>query len=455
MFSEDVAVRVSHLRKCYEIYESPRDRLRQFIWPRFQRFSRLARTQYFREFWALKDVSFEIRRGETVAIVGKNGSGKSTLLQIICGTLNPSGGEVQLNGRVAALLELGSGFNPEFSGRENVYMNAGVLGLSRQEIDAKLTQILEFADIGEFIDQPVKTYSSGMYVRLAFAVAIHVDPDILIVDEALSVGDIRFQSKCLHAIEGIKQRGAAVLFVTHSPGQVEALCSRAIWLNDGVVKADESPKTLMRRYINFMTHGLDDAAPQDAASEDTALLRVQDAAQQSLAPEWVDLRNSAHRSGTLTAVIDRIKVLGPDGKSWHVADSDVQSIKVVLSIFANERISMPLLAIGVFNALNEPMVHFNSENVGASLPVLVPGARREFTATFDLPALKPGEYLISVGLDDGVSGQSVVVCHVYDAWPFTVAMPSRRKVQGGYFQISGSASTIVQNPSAEHEAVPA
>lgn len=450
MSFDDVAVRVSHLRKCYEIYESPRDRLRQFVWPRVQRLLGLRQRRYYREFWALQDVSFEIRRGETVAIVGKNGSGKSTLLQIICGTLNPSEGEVQLNGRVAALLELGSGFNPEFSGRENVYMNAAVLGLTRHEVDSRLDQILAFAGIGDFIDQPVKTYSSGMYVRLAFAVAIHVDPDILVVDEALSVGDIRFQSKCLHAIEAIKRRGAAVLFVTHSPGQVEALCSRAIWLNEGVIKADERPKTLMRRYINFMTHDMDDAPSPVAtpASDDASMTSAAPAAQ------WVDLGASAHRSGTLSAMIERIRVIDPDGAAWRVVDCEAKSIELELSILVHDQVGLPLLAVGVFNALNEPLVHFNSENIGADLGTLAPG-RHAIRVTFDLPALRPGEYLISVGLDDGVSGQSAVLCHVYDAWPFTVAQPVQRKAQGGYVQIAAGAGTFALLAENENEAISA
>ncbi|GHC87681.1 hypothetical protein GCM10007320_34170 [Pseudorhodoferax aquiterrae] len=445
MSSDNVAVRVSHLTKSYEIYDTPRDRLRQFVWPRVQRLLGLRQRQYYREFRVLQDLSFEIRRGETVAIVGKNGSGKSTLLQIICGTLNPSRGEVQLNGRVAALLELGSGFNPEFSGRENVYMNAAVLGLARHEVDAKLAEILAFADIGAFIDQPVKTYSSGMYVRLAFSVAIHVEPDILVVDEALSVGDIRFQSKCLHAIEAIKQRGAAVLFVTHSPGQVEALCSRAIWLHDGVVKADEQPKTLMRRYINFMTHDMDDAVPAVVAP-------VACDAQPAPSADWVGLGASGHRSGTLSAVIDRIKVVGPDGAALRVADCETQAVDLFLSVLVHERVPMPLLAVGVFNELNEPLVHFNSENVGAALAALAPG-RHTVRVALELPALRPGEYLISVGLDDGVSGQSVVLCHVYDAWPFTVAQPPRRKPQGGYVQIAAGADTIAVLSRNEDEAV--
>ncbi|MDZ4098100.1 MAG: ABC transporter ATP-binding protein, partial [Methylophilaceae bacterium] len=192
----NIAIKVENLSKCYQIYDNPRDRLKQFVAPRLQRLTWQTPKQYFREFWALKDVSFEVKKGETVGIIGRNGSGKSTLLQMICGTLNPTSGSIQTSGRSAALLELGSGFNPEFTGRENVYMNAAVLGLTQDEIDKRYDDIVAFADIGEFINQPVKTYSSGMVVRLAFAVQSQIDPDILIVDEALSVGDAKFQAKC-------------------------------------------------------------------------------------------------------------------------------------------------------------------------------------------------------------------------------------------------------------------
>ena len=194
--SSEIAIKVENLSKCYHIYDQPRDRLKQMILPRMQRAIGMQPRQYFREFWALKDVSFEVKKGETVGIIGRNGSGKSTLLQMVCGTLNPTSGSIQTSGRIAALLELGSGFNPEFTGRENVYLNGAVLGLSRDEIDVRFDEIAAFAEIGEFIDQPVKTYSSGMMVRLAFAVAINVDPQILVVDEALSVGDELFQRKC-------------------------------------------------------------------------------------------------------------------------------------------------------------------------------------------------------------------------------------------------------------------
>lgn len=244
----DVAISVQNLSKCYQIYENPRDRLKQFVMPRMHRIAGNKPKQYFKEFWALKDVSFEIKKGETVGIIGRNGSGKSTLLQMICGTLNPTSGSVQTNGRIAALLELGSGFNPEFTGRENVYMNAAVLGLSLDEVDTRFDDIAAFADIGQFIEQPVKTYSSGMMVRLAFAVAINVDPQILIVDEALSVGDELFQRKCFARIEAIKKNGATILFVSHSGATVVELCDHAMLLDSGDKLAIGMPKHMVGKY---------------------------------------------------------------------------------------------------------------------------------------------------------------------------------------------------------------
>ncbi|OYZ29183.1 MAG: ABC transporter ATP-binding protein [Hydrogenophilales bacterium 17-64-65] len=255
-----MAISVSNLSKCYQIYDTPRDRLKQFVAPRLQSLAGQSPRQYFREFWALKDVSFEVRKGETVGIIGRNGSGKSTLLQIICGTLHPTSGSIQTNGRIAALLELGSGFNPEFTGRENVYMNAAVLGLSTEEIDARFDDIAAFAEIGDFIEQPVKTYSSGMVVRLAFAVAINVDPEILIVDEALSVGDELFQRKCFSRIEAIKQNGATILFVSHSGSTVVELCGHAVLLDSGEKLAMGAPKSIVGKYQKLIY------APQDKRS---------------------------------------------------------------------------------------------------------------------------------------------------------------------------------------------
>lgn len=247
-----VAIRVQNVSKRYQIYDAPHDRLKQFVLPRLRRMVGKEPKQYFREFSALNSVSFEVKNGETVGIIGRNGAGKSTLLQILCGTLTPTDGTVEINGRVAALLELGSGFNTEFSGRENIYLNAGVLGLSKQEIDARFNNIVAFADIGDFLDQPVKTYSSGMYVRLAFSVIVHVEADILIVDEALAVGDMAFQAKCMAKLQRLMESGATVIFVSHDISSVRNLCQNVLWLRNGEVIDYGGPESVIGKYVAEM-----------------------------------------------------------------------------------------------------------------------------------------------------------------------------------------------------------
>lgn len=252
MSSDEIAISVQDVSKCFYTYEKPSDRLKQSIVPRLQRVLRNRTTTYGKEFWALRNVSFDVQKGETVGIVGRNGSGKSTLLQIICGTLTPTEGQIDTRGRIAALLELGSGFNPEFSGRENVYLNGAVLGLSKEEIDARFDAIAGFADIGEFIDQPVKAYSSGMAVRLAFAVQAQVDPEILIVDEALSVGDARFQAKCFERLRQLKENGTSILLVTHASEQVVTHCNRAILLDRSRIEMIGSSRPVVNRYLDIL-----------------------------------------------------------------------------------------------------------------------------------------------------------------------------------------------------------
>ncbi len=231
--SSDIAIKVENLSKIYQIYDRPQDRLKQSIFLRLNRLFGRPHEDYFKQFSALRNVSFEVKKGETVGIIGQNGSGKSTLLQMICGTLNPTQGSISVKGKVAALLELGAGFNTEFTGRENVYTNAALLGLSRGEIECKFDAILAFADIGLFIDQPVKTYSSGMFVRLAFAIAANLDPDVLIIDEALAVGDMGFQAKCMIRIRSLMERGTTVLFVSHDLASVRNICQKVLWLQRG------------------------------------------------------------------------------------------------------------------------------------------------------------------------------------------------------------------------------
>ncbi len=269
--SSDIAIRVKNITKAYQIYDKPQDRLKQSLWR--------GRKQFYREFKALDNVSFEVKKGETVGIIGRNGSGKSTLLQIICGTLSPTSGDVEANGRIAALLELGSGFNPEFTGRENVYMNAAILGLSRAETGARFDDIAAFADIGDFIEQPVKKYSSGMLMRLAFSVAINVAPQILIVDEALSVGDELFQRKCFSRIEAIKNNGATILFVSHSGGAIVELCDHAVLLDSGEKLAMGGPKHIIGKYQKLIY------APEDKRSAIRDEIRSSDGGWQgSLSP---------------------------------------------------------------------------------------------------------------------------------------------------------------------------
>lgn len=252
MSSDEFAISVQDVSKCFYTYDKPSDRLKQSIVPRIQRLVGDKVTTYGKEFWALRDVSFQVARGETVGIVGRNGSGKSTLLQIICGTLMPTIGAVETRGRIAALLELGSGFNPEFTGRENVYLNAAVLGLSREEVDQRFDAIAGFADIGDFLDQPVKAYSSGMAVRLAFAVQAQVEPDILVVDEALSVGDARFQAKCFERLRQLKENGTSILLVTHASEQVVTHCNRAILIDQSRVEMIGASRPVINRYLDIL-----------------------------------------------------------------------------------------------------------------------------------------------------------------------------------------------------------
>ena len=253
--SSEVSIKISNLSKRYEVYKKPVDRLKQFIPPQLRQFIGAHSYDYFEDFWAIRDVSFEINRGETVGLIGRNGSGKSTLLQMICGTLNSSSGSIFTYGKIAALLELGAGFNPEFTGRENIYLNASIMGLTREEIDFHFEEIKSFADIGEFIERPVKIYSSGMTVRLAFSISICVKPDILIIDEALAVGDEAFQRKCFAKIEDIKSGGATILFCSHSAQTIIQLCDRAILLDRGSLLLQSDPATITKIYSYLLSSG--------------------------------------------------------------------------------------------------------------------------------------------------------------------------------------------------------
>ena len=321
MSSSDLAIQVQHLSKTYLIYRRPQDRLKQSVIPRLQQLIGRRPNRYYREFWALRDISFEVHKGETVGIIGRNGSGKSTLLQLICGTLTPTGGTVTTQGRIAALLELGSGFNPEFSGRENVYLNGTILGLSKEELDARFDDIAGFADIGDFIEQPVKIYSSGMVVRLAFAVQAMVDPDILIVDEALAVGDEKFQRKCFALLEELKSKGTSILFVSHAGAQIIELCEKALLLERGARLLYTEPSKAVRAYHKLIY------APVD---EQKRLVQEYQAADQSKQVEQ-NVAKPEPKSATKNATTDSFDSgLVPDTTQvYPIQGAEIRSFRIL------------------------------------------------------------------------------------------------------------------------------
>ena len=345
MSSKEIVIDVQNLSKRYEIYATPRDRLKQLVLPNLYRAAPRLRWMYgcksdshpptyFREFWALQDVSFQVRKGETLGIVGRNGSGKSTLLQLICSTLAPTSGDVVVKGRISALLELGSGFNPEYTGRENVFLNGQILGLSKKELESRYDAIVEFADIGDFIDQPVKTYSSGMVVRLAFAVAINVDPEILVIDEALSVGDVGFQARCFAKLSELKQHGVTLLFVSHSPDAVTQFCDRAILLDRGKLLLLGAPYQIIRAYNYLANAGpksLKDIRKEITTLTETENLTLANAAHESVLKDQSTETVNNSNSPLIEAYFDKqlydsIKPLSFDQRGGEISNTSVTDL---------------------------------------------------------------------------------------------------------------------------------
>jgi lipopolysaccharide transport system ATP-binding protein len=421
------AIRVHNLSKCYLIYNRPQDRLKQSIVPRLQRLIGKPPHTYHREFWALRDVSFEVRRGETFGIIGRNGAGKSTLLQILCGTLHPNSGSVTTNGRVAALLELGSGFNPEFSGRENVYLYASVLGLSRKEVDDRFDDIAAFADIGDFIDQPIKTYSTGMVVRLAFAVIAHVDADILVIDEALAVGDAFFVQKCMRFLRRFMETGT-ILFVSHNTGAVINLCQRAIWLHGGAIRALGPSKEVAEAYLADLyeaQQGLSavrSGAAKPPPGEHTIAAEPRD---QRLAY----LNNSQFRNdieifrfepvgpsfGTGGATILDVNLCDTEGQrlAWCVGGEDV-----ALSVRCEAHLDIPSPIIGfiVKDRLGQPLFSDNTCLTYISTPVRIEGGERfEAVFQFRMPILPVGDYSICAAVAEGTQMEHLQLHWKHDA----------------------------------------
>lgn len=427
MSSDDVAIRVKTLSKCYQIYEQSSDRLKQFVWPRVQRLVGRPPTHYFREFWALKDVTFEVKKGETIGIIGRNGSGKSTLLQIICGTLHPSAGQVEVSGRVAALLELGSGFNPEFTGRENVYLNASVLGLTRTQTALRFTDIEEFADIGQFIDQPVKTYSSGMLVRLAFAVIAHVDADILVIDEALAVGDAFFTQKCMRFLRNFMQNGT-VLFVSHDTAAVTNLCSRAIWLEQGRIVQAGSPKEVSEQYLQAFYEaqqgrGTTTRLKAIKSQESTPALKDQrlefiNASNLRNDLQVFEFDPNASGFGQGGATIVGVRFLDIDGEplSWVIGG---ELVSLQIDVDCLQALASPIIGFTVKDKLGQGLFGDNTfiSYVDKPQPCHA-GQRLSARFTFEMPRLTKGDYAVAVAVADGTQNEHVQHHWIHDALVF-------------------------------------
>jgi len=415
MPSNDIAIRVENLSKCYEIYANPRDRLKQFVLPRLQRLIGLPPRQYFREFWALKDVSFEIKKGETVGIIGRNGSGKSTLLQMICGTLHPTEGSIQTKGRIAALLELGSGFNPEFTGRENVYMNAAVLGLSTEEIDARFNDIVAFADIGEFIEQAVKTYSSGMMVRLAFAVSVHVDASVLVVDEALAVGDIAFQHKCFERIKALRDRGATILLASHDLGAIVEFSDRASVLENGKCIAVGSAIDAVNKFKQLLSLSFSKGI---AATAKTPRMMSN-----SLLHTAHLINPQKDEYGDGVATIFDWGILTGDGLPTSVIDSS-DSIEIRILVRFNNYCANPIIGYFITDAQGREIVGTNSLYEGIFVGPKDVGDKVCISFKQRL-RISSGEYFLNIGCSQYM-GEVVIAHHrLYRLTSISVYSPKK------------------------------
>ncbi len=382
--SSDAAIRLAHLSKKYPIYRRPSDKFLELL--SFRRWRR------HEEFWALRDVTLTVEKGTTLGVVGCNGSGKSTLLQILAGILRQTRGDCFVQGKVAALLELGAGFNPEFTGRENVYMNGAVLGLTRAQLDERLADILEFAEIGRFVDQPVKTYSSGMFMRLAFAVAIHVDPEILLVDEALAVGDLVFQHRCTNRMRRLREEGKTIVFVTHDLQAVTRFCDRAILLDAGRMLRDGSPREVVEAYQALIFEREREEAGQGE--------RLPEGEQDLGLPVVDTIPYVHHRYGEGGAKIIGVIVLASDGRVLNEVRAG-QQVRLLVSVRFERDTADPIVGFTVRDKLGVEMASSNTSYEESALPAARAGD--VYTAAFDIqvPPLRPGSYSISPAVARG------------------------------------------------------
>jgi lipopolysaccharide transport system ATP-binding protein len=401
----EIAISLNNVSKCYKRYSHPVDRLKGTF---------ATDKSHAENFWALQDINLKVTKGETLGIIGQNGSGKSTLLQIIAGTLTPTTGEVWVNGRVSALLELGSGFNPEFTGRQNVFFNGQILGLSREEVEAKFDDIAAFAELGDFIEQPIKTYSSGMFVRLAFAVAVSVNPEILIVDEALSVGDIYFQQKCFERIRDLKGLGTTLLFVSHDSGTVYKLCNRAILMESGKVILDDKPRQVIDLYEAKLLK------KRDTYSE---ALEIQKFPESNSS---LPLKSESSSSGKVAEVLINLPEVSVKFiKLLNESDQEIESIiseellQLYIGLFFSETFEDPHIGFKIRDRTGSVIFETNTFCMEQTVGKVVSSTLLEIRFRFNVPLIE-GEYTVTVGVADGALGEGQFKRTLVYAHNFTV-----------------------------------
>ncbi|MBS5142576.1 MAG: ABC transporter ATP-binding protein [Firmicutes bacterium] len=435
----EVAISVNNVSKMYKLYDNPMDRLKESLG--------LSRKKKYKEHYALNDVSFQVHKGETVGIIGTNGSGKSTILKIITGVLNPTQGQVIVDGRISALLELGAGFNGEYSGIENVYLNGTMIGFSREEIDAKLQDILDFADIGDFVNQPVKTYSSGMFVRLAFAVAINIEPEILIVDEALSVGDVFFQAKCYRKFEEFKEMGKTILFVSHDLSSIGKYCDRVVLLNKGKKLAEGDAKEMVNLYRRVLVNQYEE--PEEAAKEETqdAVVEpddpVTEGEKETVKKPGVVRREEGDQMksklnlnpevleyGSKLAEIEDFAIRDDSGMITNVIEKG-QEFSVDMKIRFQEDISEPIFAFTLKDLKGTEITGTNTMYENTPMKPQKKGDVRYVTFTQKMP-LEAGEYMLCLGCTGYHQGEFTVFHRLYDVCNLTV-ITDKKAV--GYFDM--------------------
>lgn len=406
-YMSDLAIKITNLTKIYKLYDRNRDRLKDSLG--------LSRKANYKEHYALKNVDMEVKTGESVGIIGVNGSGKSTILKIITGVLNATSGDIEINGRISALLELGAGFNMEYTGLENVYLNGTMMGFTEKEIDERLQDILDFADIGDFIHQPVKTYSSGMFVRLAFAVAINIDPEILIVDEALSVGDVFFQAKCYHKFEEFKKMGKTILFVSHDLTSIAKYCDRVILLNKGVKLAEGNPKDMVNMYKKLLVHQLDEETLEDVSGK-SAIGEKSDSGK-----AWKDnfeINPTITDYGEKQAEIVDFAIIDQYGSYSSIIEKG-SVYKVKAKVHFHETVKNPIFTITIKNKQGTDITGTNTMFERIETGTVNAGEERIVTYEQKMN-LQGGDYLLSLGCTGYVGDTFVVYHRLYDLVSFNV-----------------------------------